>query len=104
MELERGEHHTSEVKLSKCWGVDKDSKKLLKLLEDDKMIKLKKTLTGTTLKVSNYNIYHNFSESKGQLKGQLMGQLKAITESQLEGQLIGQQSPRQLDTNNNNDK
>lgn len=102
MELERGEHHTSEVKLSKRWGVDKKTvRSFLKLLENDKMIELKKTPRGTTLKVSNYNVYQPFSESKGTAKRTTHGTAQGTTESPLEGQLIGQQSPRQLDTNNN---
>lgn len=63
--LERGEHHTSELKLAARWGVSKTTvRKFLTLLENDKMIELKKSKKGTTLKVTNYNDYQDFSEEE----------------------------------------
>lgn len=69
MEVERGEHHTSELKLAERWGVSKTTvRKFLKLLESEQMIELKKSKKGTTLKVSNYNDYQDFSEGEKTIK------------------------------------
>lgn len=69
MEVERGEHHTSELKLAERWGVSKTTvRKFLKLLESEQMIELKKSKKGTTLKVSNYNEYQDFSEGEKTIK------------------------------------
>lgn len=90
MKLERGEHHTSEVKLSERWEVDRKTvRRFLKLLESDGMIELKKTPQGTTIKVNNYNDYQDISEDKG------------TTEGTTKSQPRGQQSPSERDTNNN---
>lgn len=69
MEVERGEHHTSELKLAERWGVSKTTvRKFLKLLESEQMIELKKSKKGTTLKVSNYNDYQDFLEGEKTIK------------------------------------
>ncbi|EOU1118875.1 GntR family transcriptional regulator [Clostridium perfringens] len=69
IEVERGEHHTSELKLAKRWGVSKTTvRKFLKLLESEQMIELKKSKKGTTLKVSKYNDYQDFSEGEKTVK------------------------------------
>ena len=63
--IERGSFHTSELKLSQRWGVSKTTiRKFLELLEEDKMIKVKKSKKGTTIKVSNYEDYQSNSEEE----------------------------------------
>ncbi|MDU5107153.1 MULTISPECIES: hypothetical protein [unclassified Clostridium] len=61
--IERGSFHTSIMKLSDRWHVDRKTvKKFLELLEKDKMITLKTSKKGTTLKVSNYEGYQAISD------------------------------------------
>ncbi|MCR2013854.1 hypothetical protein NSB31_29830, partial [Bacillus cereus] len=61
--IERGSFHTSIMKLSDRWHVDRKTvKKFLELLEKDKMITLKTSKKGTTLKVSNYECYQAISD------------------------------------------
>lgn len=63
--IKRGYHHTSEVKLSKRWGVSRTTvRRFLELLESDKMIEVKKGENGTTLKVINYEGFQPISENK----------------------------------------
>lgn len=63
--IERGSFHTSELKLSKKWGVSKTTvRKFLELLESDHMITTEKSKKGTTLKVTNYEDYQGFSEDE----------------------------------------
>lgn len=63
--VERGSFHTSELKLSKKWGVSKTTvRKFLELLESDQMITMEKSKKGTTIKVSNYEDYQGFSEEE----------------------------------------
>lgn len=63
MTIERGSFHTSIMKLSDRWQVDRKTvKKFLDLLEKDGMITLKTSKKGTTLKVSNYEGYQANSE------------------------------------------
>lgn len=63
MNIERGSFHTSIIKLSDRWQVDRKTvKKFLELLEKDGMITLKTSKKGTTLKVSNYEGYQANSE------------------------------------------
>lgn len=59
MLVERGQFHTSEIKLSERWGVDRKTvRKFLDLLQNDGMISVEKSRQiGTTIKVSNYNGY-----------------------------------------------
>ena len=65
MTIERGSFHTSIMKLSDRWQVDRKTvKKFLDLLEKDGMITLKTSKKGTTLKVSNYEGYQANSEVK----------------------------------------
>ncbi|EHN17110.1 DnaD domain protein [Clostridium sporogenes] len=83
MQLERGEHHTSELKLAERWGVSKTTvRRFLKLLEDDGMIELKKSKKGTTLKVSNYSDYQDFSEEEKTIKKPQKNHKKTIEEPQ----------------------
>lgn len=61
--IERGSFHTSIMKLSDRWHVDRKTvKKFLVLLEKDRMITLKTSKKGTTLKVSNYEGYQAISD------------------------------------------
>lgn len=63
--IERGSFHTSIMKLSERWLVDRKTvKKFLVLLEKDGMITLKTSKKGTTLKVSNYEGYQANSEGQ----------------------------------------
>lgn len=57
--LEAGEFHTSELALSKRWYVDRKTvRRFLSLLEEQKMVALKKSRAdGTTLKILNYAAY-----------------------------------------------
>lgn len=83
MQLERGELHTSELKLAERWGVSKTTvRRFLKLLEDDGMIELKKSKKGTTLKVSNYSNYQDFSEEEKTIKKPQKNHKKTIEEPQ----------------------
>lgn len=67
--IERGSFHTSELKLSKKWGVSKTTvRKFLELLESDHMITTEKSKKGTTLKVTNYEDYQGFSEDEKTIK------------------------------------
>ena len=67
--IERGSFHTSELKLSQRWGVSKTTiRKFLNLLEEDKMIEVKKSKKGTTIKVSNYEDYQSISEEEKTIK------------------------------------
>ncbi|WP_283706918.1 hypothetical protein [Clostridium perfringens] len=67
--IKRGEHHTSELKLMARWGVSKTTlRRFLKLLVDEGMLELKPTKKGTTLKVTNYNDYQDFSEGEKTIK------------------------------------
>lgn len=61
--IERGSFHTSTIKLSERWKVDRKTvKKFLELLQKDNMITLKTSKKGTTLKISNYKDYQAISE------------------------------------------
>jgi len=65
VKIERGSFHTSVMKLSERWQVDRKTvKKFLDLLEKDKMISLKTSKKGTTIKVSNYEGYQAISEGE----------------------------------------
>lgn len=68
-EVERGEFHTSELKLMERWNVSKTTiRRFLELLERDQMIVLKKTKKGTTIKVNNYSAYQDISEVEKTIK------------------------------------
>ena len=61
--IERGSFHTSILKLSERWQVDrKTAKKFLDLLAKDNMLTIETSKKGTTLKVSNYEDYQAISE------------------------------------------
>lgn len=63
--VERGSFHTSIIKLSERWEVDRKTvKRFLELLQNDNMISLKTSKKGTTVKVSNYKDFQAISEDK----------------------------------------
>lgn len=63
--VERGSFHTSILKLSERWKVDRKTvKRFLDLLQKDNMIIVETSKKGTTLKVSNYKDYQAISEPK----------------------------------------
>lgn len=65
LNVERGSFHTSEVKLSERWKVDRKTvRKFLELLQKDNMISIEKSKKGTTIKISNYNTFQDFSTSE----------------------------------------
>lgn len=66
VEIKTGERLTSTVKLSKRWGVSRNTvTKFLKLLEKDEMILASKSRqNGTTLKVLHYADYQGFEDKK----------------------------------------
>lgn len=66
VEIKTGERLTSTVKLSKRWGVSRNTvTKFLKLLEKDEMILTSKSRqNGTTLKVLHYADYQGFEDKK----------------------------------------
>lgn len=100
--IERGSFHTSTVKLSERWSVDRKTvKKFLELLQKDNMITLKTSKKGTTLKISNYKDYQAFSEpqkDKGVDNSMDNGMDNSVpTPSPDKSQI----SPNKVDTNNN---
>ncbi|GEM_PF-1130298 len=63
--VKRGSIHTSILKLSKSWDVDKKTvKKFLDLLEKDSMISFASSKIGTTINLSNYNEFQGFYEDE----------------------------------------
>lgn len=67
--IERGQFHTSELKLMERWKVGKKAvRSFLELLEKDGMISLEKSKKGTTIKVLNYKGFQGFSEEKETIK------------------------------------
>lgn len=97
-EVERGEFHTSELKLAERWKVDRKTvKRFLDLLEKDKMLSLKKSRNGTTIKINNYNAYQGFSEDEEDNKKDNKVPTKGTIKSPQKGQI----SPRKRGTNNN---
>lgn len=63
--VKRGSIHTSILKLSKSWDIDKKTvKKFLDLLEKDSMISFTSSKIGTTIILSNYNEFQGFYEDE----------------------------------------
>ena len=103
--IERGSFHTSTVKLSERWSVDRKTvKKFLELLQKDNMITLKTSKKGTTLKISNYKDYQAFSEpqkDKGVDNSMDKGMDNSVpTPSPDKSQI----SPNKVDTNKNEEE
>lgn len=71
----RGEINLSILYLSDKWGWNrKKTTKFLTLLEKDEMIELDKKKNGTTIRITNYNIYQQNLNDNGQQMGQQTGQ------------------------------
>ena len=94
--IEKGMYHTSVLKLSERWHVNRKTiSSFLDLLESDSMITVVKSRkNGTTLKLSNYASYQEFFAGEG------------TSEMTSEGQLAGHIQGNRLDINKNdmNDK
>ena len=80
VEIEKGSFHTSILKLSERWGVDRKTvTRFLDVLERDEMITTDRTTLGTkrgtTIKVSNYNDYQGFSSGVKDNQGDNQGDI-----------------------------
>lgn len=99
--IERGSFHTSTVKLSERWSVDRKTvKKFLELLQKDNMITLKTSKKGTTLKISNYKDYQAFSEPQKDKGVDNSMDNSVPTPSPDKSQI----SPNKVDTNKNEEE
>lgn len=75
--IPRGSYYTSELKLAERWGWSRNkTRDFLKLLESEKMITKKGTSKGTTLTVTNYDLYQNEGTTKGITKSTSEGTSK----------------------------
>lgn len=73
----RGEINLSILYLSNKWGWDrKKTTRFLELLEKDNMVELNKTKSGTTIKITNYNVYQQNQLDTKQQMGQQMDNKK----------------------------
>lgn len=107
--IERGSFHTSTIKLSERWKVDRKTvKRFLDLLQKDNMITLKTSKKGTTLKISNYKDYQAVSEPKKDNEEDNNRDNSEDNEVPTEGTTIGtdksQISPNKEDTNKNEEE
>lgn len=102
--IERGTFHTSELRLSKQWNVSRNTvRKFLMLLENDGMISIKKTNSGTTIEVHNYRLYQENPEiKKHQIEHQYeqRSEHQNIENSQKYNKEIGQKSEQQTEQQN----
>jgi len=104
LEVGRGEHHTSEIKLAERWKVSKTTvRKFLNLLENDAMIQLKKTKKGTTIKVCNYKEYQDFSDEEKIIK-KLPENHKATIEEPCGDHMVYTNNKEKKDKKENNEK
>ncbi len=104
--VERGSFHTSIIKLSERWKVDRKTvKRFLELLQNDNMISLKTSKKGTTIKVSNYKDFQAISDDKKDngednkvpTHAPMVGTTEGTTPSPDKSQI----SPNKRDTNKN---
>ncbi len=104
--VERGSFHTSTIKLSERWKVDRKTvKRFLELLQNDNMISLKTSKKGTTIKVSNYKDFQaisddkkdNVEDNKVPTHAPTVGTTEGTTPSPDKSQI----SPNKRDTNKN---
>lgn len=73
----RGEINLSILYLSNKWGWDrKKTTRFLELLEKDNMVGLNKTKNGTTIRITNYNVYQQNQLDTKQQMGQQMDNKK----------------------------
>lgn len=67
--IPRGSYYTSELKLAERWGWSRNkTREFLKLLESEKMITKKGTSKGTTLTITNYDLYQGESTTNDTTK------------------------------------
>lgn len=107
--IERGSFHTSIIKLSERWKVDRKTvKRFLDLLQKDNMISLKTSKKGTTLTISNYKDYQAISEPKKDNGEDNDRDNSEDNKVPTEGATIGtdksQISPNKEDTNKNEEE
>lgn len=103
--IERGSFHTSTIKLSERWQVDRKTvKRFLNLLQKDNMISLKTSKKGTTLKISNYKDYQAISEPKKDNDRDNSEDNEVPTEGTSIGTDKSQISPNKEDTNKNEEE
>ena len=92
--IERGQLHTSILKLADRWGWNRKTvSSFLNLLENEEMITQKRTARGTTLTIVNYGFYQN--------DGTTDGTSERTPEGTTPGQPNGQLWDSQTDTNKN---
>lgn len=98
LNIERGSFHTSEIKLSQCWKVDRKTvRRFLELLQKDNMIFIEKSKRGTTIKINNYNEFQDFfTDEKDNRRDN-----KVPTQGTTGGTDKSQTSLNKGDTNNN---
>ena len=73
--IPRGSYYTSELKLAERWGWSRHkTRDFLKLLELEKMITKKGTSKGTTLTLTNYDLYQSEGTTKSTSEGISKGQ------------------------------
>lgn len=98
LNVERGSFHTSEIKLSNRWNVDRKTvRRFLELLQKDNMISIEKSKKGTTIKISNYNDFQDFlTDEKDNARDN-----KVPTQGTTGGTDKSHISPNKGDTNNN---
>lgn len=100
--VERGSFHTSIIKLSERWKVDRKTvKRFLELLQNDNMISLKTSKKGTTIKVSNYKDFQAISDDKKDNGEDNKVPTHAPTEGTTPSPDKSQISPNKRDTNKN---
>ena len=72
--IQRGQYHTSILKLSNRWGWDrKKTSRFLDVLESDQMLSQERTKKGTTLTIVNYDIYQCDGTTIGTTDGTTIG-------------------------------
>ena len=68
--IERGQFHTSTVKLADRWGWDRRKvSRFLDVLEGDSMLTQRRTSNGTTISLENYEVYQDGGTADGTTKG-----------------------------------
>ena len=64
--INRGQFHTSELKLAEKWGWSRNKvRAYLTLLEEQKMSTTKGTTKGTTVTIENYTLYQDLPTTEG---------------------------------------
>lgn len=103
--IEKGSFHTSLIKLSERWKVDKKTvKRFLILLQNDNMISLETSKKGTTVKISNYNVYQSIQEGKKDHKEDYNVPIYAPTDGTIKSPSMPPISPHKVDTNKNEEE